>query len=376
MKPFLKLFVDRRPQPRRTVHDILTDLGYSAEEIEQAEADGTAELLVLEGLVLPGPGRLTIGELAGRARVSVDLVHAVWRAMGFADVDDDDRVFTFQDAEMFVRLRLSLEEGLIDPDRALQMTRVLGVSMAQFATAVVDTMEGHSAERRRAADEADELELDDAAPEEDSLAVRTGMLLPLMSDSLDYAFRRHLKNATQRRIALATGLAGDGQVVGFADLVRFTTLARELDERGLGELMDRFDVIANDVVVKHDGRIVKMIGDESMFTVLDPASGARLALELAARVEEDEQLPGLRIGLAYGQVLARDGDLYGPVVNLASRLVQLGAPGSIHVSRELRDEIRYDDEFRCRSAGLRRLKHIGSRRIYRLRPGPLWEPSP
>jgi class 3 adenylate cyclase len=40
----------------------------------------------------------------------------------------------------------------------------------------------------------------------------------------------------------------------------------------------------------------------------------------------------VRVGLASGEVLNRDGDYYGSVVNLAARLVGLAEPGEILLS--------------------------------------------
>ena len=115
-----------------------------------------------------------------------------------------------------------------------------------------------------------------------------------------------------------------------------------------------------------------MIGDAAMFTVVDPAGAAMVALELADEVAAEPRLSGLRIGMASGAALARDGDLYGPVVNLASRLVTIGRAGAINVSQEVRDALAGDRRFALRSLGKRTLRHIGEVRVYRLRPGPDW----
>src|SRR5207253_101049 len=60
-----------------------------------------------------------------------------WRAMGFADVPDDEPVFTDTDIEALVTLRRLIEEGVIDAGVALQLTRVYGQSLARMADAQV-----------------------------------------------------------------------------------------------------------------------------------------------------------------------------------------------------------------------------------------------
>ncbi|MET0160765.1 MAG: adenylate/guanylate cyclase domain-containing protein, partial [Acidimicrobiales bacterium] len=72
--------------------------------------------------------------------------------------------------------------------------------------------------------------------------------------------------------------------------------------------------------------------DEVMFVADDPANGLRIARALAAGLPGAEHLPSVRVGLAAGEVLNRDGDYYGSVVNLAARLVALAEPGEVLVS--------------------------------------------
>ena len=67
----------------------------------------------------------------------------------------------------------------------------------------------------------------------------------------------------------------------------------------------------------------------------------------------------------------RDGDLYGPVVNTASRLVAIGRAGAVNVNQSLRDQLASDRRFALRSLGQRNLRHIGEVRVYRLRAGSM-----
>jgi adenylate cyclase len=334
------------------------------EMIDEAEASGTAELLAIDAVVLPGKAKLTIDELAAKVGVETDVVKALWRALGFVDFEDG-RSFSKQDVAILKSLIALTDDGLIDPGIALQVARVIGMSLANVATAVVDAGAARSVERREAAVGADNV--DDPS----ALAVRAGELLPFMTEVIDYSFRRHLRAAARRRVLLASSPGGETQVIGFADLVRFTELSLHLDDRKLADLVGRFDSLVHDVVVGHDGRIVKMIGDAAMFSVVDPVQGALIALELADAVDQDPILSGLRIGMASGPVLARDGDLYGPVVNTASRLAAIGRAGSVNINQSLRDELTGDQRFVLRSLGQRNLRHIGARV-----PAPAWRHGP
>ena len=338
---------------------MLDGLGIDPETIEEAEETGTAELLAIDGLVLPERGKLTLAELADKVGAEPDAVRVLWRSLGFVEPVEDDPMFTKTDVRILRSLIDLTATGAVRPAVALQLGRVLGQAMAQVATAVVDATEAQAAEAR---------DSDDGT--ESPFAGSAGDILPFLSDAVDYTFRRHLRAAARRRVDLAMLVEGAGQVIGFADLVRFTELSMQLADDELAAVVGRFDDLVHQVVVEHDGRIVKMIGDAAMFTVVDPAQGALVALEMAEAVAAEDTLGSLRIGMAYGPILTRDGDLYGPVVNLASRLVGVGRAGAINVSPELRDAIAGDRQFTLRSLGPRTLKGIGDVRVYRLRRGP------
>jgi adenylate cyclase len=70
--------------------------------------------------------------------------------------------------------------------------------------------------------------------------------------------------------------------------------------------------------------------------------------------------------LAWGPVLARGGDYFGPVVNLASRIVDVARPNTVVVSDELRKAVADDDRFEWKRLPTKRLKGVGSPPLWRL----------
>ena len=124
--------------------------------------------------------------------------------------------------------------------------------------------------------------------------------------------------------------------VGFADMVGFTMLSQHLSDEELAAVVSRFEELAHDTVVALGGRVVKMIGDEAMFVVHTATNAAEIGLSLAEAYAGDELLSDVRVSLAIGPVLVQDGDYYGPVVNLASRLVGVAHPGTVLISDDLR----------------------------------------
>ena len=84
----------------------------------------------------------------------------------------------------------------------------------------------------------------------------------------------------------------------------------------------------------------------------------------------------MRVGLAYGPVLERESDLYGPTVNLASRIMGIAFPGTVVVNEALRKELADDQRYRLRSMRPRYLKDIGAHAPVGARAAALTPPAP
>jgi adenylate cyclase len=295
-----------------------------------------------------GAPRYTRRELAARSGVPAEVAQRFWRAMGFPDVGEDERLFTDTDLAMLTALRLLLEAGLAEADLALQLTRVTGQSLARVADAQVGALAARLAAR----------EPEPASPEE--LLEAQAALLPVLEQFLTYVWRRHLAAAVGRALfGRSSGGAETPLAVGFADLVGFTARSQELDDAELAAMVDRFEALVTECVASEGGRVVKMIGDEAMFVADAPVPALRIAVSLADACHADEVIPDARVGLAWGHAVAHQGDFYGPTVNLASRLVNLARPGAVLVSDEFREALPPAERRRFRPALPHRLKGIG-----------------
>jgi adenylate cyclase len=163
-------------------------------------------------------------------------------------------------------------------------------------------------------------------------------------------WRRHLAAATGRALAAGSDeLSTRLSVVGFADIVGYTTTTRHSDSDALSALLEAFEKDASDTIAAHHGRVVKTVGDEVLFVADSAADAAEIALCLADPGREEQGLPILRVGLAMGQVLSRFGDVYGSVVNLAARLTALARPGTVLVDKELADALQVNEAYQLRS---------------------------
>jgi adenylate cyclase len=339
----------------KTLRALAESVGLDAESIDKAEADGTLGLLVLDAVVVGEQGIYTQDEIVARSGLGDD-ARRFWRALGFPDPDPDDRMFSQIDLEMLQLVDAVVRLDLLDRKVALQMARVIGSSMERIAQSHIDAIEAR-------------IDRDDLALDDDETAVqRAGLLLPTIPRILEYAWRRHLSSAARRRLVRDAMAGGQRTLcVGFADLVGFTALSQQLDDDALVEIVDRFESTAYDVVGGHGGRVVKMIGDEVMFEITDPGQAVEIALDLAAAYHDDDAISDVRVGVASGPVLTREGDLYGPTVNLASRIVSIAFAGSVVVSGELRDALDADDRYSFKALRTRYLKHIGRVQLHSVR---------
>ncbi len=125
------------------------------------------------------------------------------------------------------------------------------------------------------------------------------------------------------------------RTVLFTDIVDSTRLATELGDRRWKELLDRHDRVAQGLVARFGGRLVKQTGDGPLAVFETPGEGIRCAEALRAELASDEI--ALRAGLHAGEVDLRGRDVGGIGVHIASRVMSTAAPGEILVSRTVRD---------------------------------------
>jgi adenylate cyclase len=341
------------PSDLPTLRSMLASYGVGPEEIAEAERNGTLGYLAIEHLVFPDPAVYDLESLADVTGMPAHQIVQLWRSLGFPDPVGGERIFTETDADMLAQVAGLMQDGLLEPDLTLQMSRVIGSSLARVAVSMIDA-----------------LGLDEAHdPEDGDFAVAAGTLMPTMPRIMDYVWRRHLQAAARRSAARESqdDVPSNHKAVGFADLVGFTALSQQVDEHVLAAVVDRFESIAYDTVVKLGGRVVKMIGDEVMFVVDEVRPAVEIAVTLAQAYSQDEELSEVRVGLAFGPVLEREADYYGPTVNLASRIVGIAFPGSVVCSDDVHAALEDDSSFSWRSLKQRRLKDIGKVSLWSVR---------
>jgi len=320
-----------------------------------AGADGASETArVLLPFLGDDEARFGLDDVARISGLDQELLRDFWRALGFPDPRPGERLFTEADVEMLSGVIALVADGSVESDVARQFARVIGSSVDRIAAAQIDAW-------LRTAPSAPFGSIDDVERARRSLEVAA--IIPRI---LELVWRRRLRDEARRRLDrdVDSGLV---ECVGFADLVGFTAQTQQLDTVQLADVVSRFEAIAYDVIPSFGGRVVKTIGDEVMFVVADTVAGCRIALELARRYRVDEELSDVRVGLAMGPVLERDGDIFGHTVNLASRIVSVAFPGSVVISESTYERVAALEDFTFTPLHMHFLKGIGRVPLWRLR---------
>lgn len=332
---------------------LLRSLGVPSAEIRQAEDDGLLALLAIDRLALLQDLRHDIAAACERTGLPEEELRHIWRSLGFPDPKPGEPIFSDVDLGNLSAVADLMHSGVVTPEVTYGMTRVIGSSMARVASALVDAVNAQA--------EASRSEGGSSEPPEvlESVTNRAEGFLPLFPAVLEQVWRRHLQAAARRRLVRSDAEDGPGLIVGFADLVGFTALAQQVTDEELAEVVDQFEHLAYDVVVAGGGRVVKMIGDEVMFVVDDPVCAAEIALGLADASHDAAELSDVRVGLAIGSVVEREGDVFGVTVNLAARATSIAYPGTVVVSPHLREALEDNPQFAFKSMRARNLKNIG-----------------
>lgn len=283
----------------------------------EADRQGRLQTMLLDRELVPGPLTLTFGEAAEKAGIDLRQAVRARQAVGLPVVDPAERAYGRVDVEMLRAYKVAAD--LFGEEVALELARVIGSSLNRLAEAEVSAFLRNVA-APMAAHEVSELAIAETAAD----VAKT--MIPQVNRLIDPLHRRHLQFAVRRFTASAEELASAPTVdlgVGFADLVGFTGLTQQLSTEELSTAIAEFEARSAEIVTRAGGRLVKLIGDEVMYVTDSPAALVQATVELLEAFSGRDGLPPLRAGLGWGPVLARDGDYFGPVVNLASRAAKL-----------------------------------------------------
>lgn len=307
-------------QPRRSgITDVHGNLG-GATQIESRTLD------LYEKLLLGGKPSLTALDLADRSGLPDEMVREYLLAMGFTPEPANDVRFTELDlaaleswAQAIARSNLSLES-------AASLTRAQSHLTDRLVLWELEALV-EDAERR--------LGLDDTSARVVVIDELENLLEPLERQMV-YSWRRQMYSLVERITREVGTRSRDHskkrfplrRTLGFVDMVSYTSESSQMGE-DMVDLVERFEYICRSTVTAAGGRVVKMIGDSVMFIADDLEIGLRVVTDLMDTLHATQDMLQVRAAIVDGDVFSRSGDVFGPPVNLAARLVDEAPVGGI-----------------------------------------------
>ncbi|HEY1650241.1 MAG TPA: hypothetical protein VGG09_00010 [Acidimicrobiales bacterium] len=347
---------DPNADERRALLEFLSARGATIEQMVEAHRQGSLPA-VASDIAVRGDDRLVpVKEVADRSGISIERVLRVLLSAGLP-AEADTEV-----SEHVIDLLTAFQTGseLMGDEAILAFTRVLGAAAIQIAEAAVALFYaelGPGAERE-GQDELTRAKLAEAA----TLAFTAvpDVLAQMVMDQFERALRRAVtvrgswepetgsgpgssSDTTEEVRAVTHDATTELVALGFVDLVGSTAWAEGLNLRDQSLALSRFESAAWSSAVLRGGRVVKMIGDAVFFSAPSADAACRIGIESIHAAAEDEVLPPARGAVGLGQATPREGDYFGPLVNLLARLVKAGAPGQLVVTEPTAAALAPDD---------------------------------
>lgn len=167
------------------------------------------------------------------------------------------------------------------------------------------------------------------------------------------------------------------------DVAGYSRLMSQDEEGTLRRLKAHLGELVEPRIAQHRGRIVKRTGDGLLVDFPSAVEAVRCAVAIqSGMAERNRALPAdrqiaFRMGINLGDVIIDGGDIYGDGVNIAARLEGIAEPGSVYLSRAVRDFVRDKPEIALQDLGERSLKNIAKPvRVFRIAAPGQAAPSP
>jgi len=142
--------------------------------------------------------------------------------------------------------------------------------------------------------------------------------------------------------------------VMFTDLKGSTSIAENAGDLAVRTLLKHHNDIVLPLIKEHNGNLVKTMGDGTMSYFDSPQDALRAASKIHADIDEfnlSKKIPQLiliRIGMHTGKGIVEENDIFGDVVNVASRFESSSSPGEIYLSEETYNSLTDKEEIYCR----------------------------
>lgn len=162
------------------------------------------------------------------------------------------------------------------------------------------------------------------------------------------------------------GQARQLAAIMFTDIVGYTALMGK-DEQKAFDLLRKNREIHKPVIEEFNGRLIKELGDGIMaiFPTVSDAVLAAIRIQQSCKAANEFQL---RIGIHQGEIVIEDNDVFGDAVNIASRIQNAAAPGTVYISEVVCHNVANRNDIETGFVKIENLKNVKEPvRIYQVR---------
>src|SRR5262249_43088361 len=148
-----------------------------------------------------------------------------------------------------------------------------------------------------------------------------------------------------------------------ADIVGYSKLVAEDEEETVRRLVI-WRTAFDELTTRYGGRIVNTVGDALLAEFPSSVDAGRCAMDVhesiraGNRAYRASRQMNFRIGITVGDVLDRDGQLFGDGVNIAARLEGLAPAGGICVSRTVYEQVANKLSVKLEDIGRQQVKNL------------------
>jgi adenylate cyclase len=274
--------------------------------------------------------------------IPLELLLVIREAVGLAQADGDDQVRE-DELQVVPLIRQQLSMGF-DPVVVERMLRVYGDALRRITETEADWWRTQFTQPSLASgmDMTEFLQTGaELGGEITSLGERA--MLAIYHANQEHTWNENLFEEVEEaldRAGLRSKIA-TSPAICFLDITGYTRLTEERGDQAAADLAARLAPLVQRPAERHEGKVVKWLGDGVMFHFRDSRGGVLAALEMLDAVA-DAGLPPAHIGLDSGPVVFQGGDYFGRTVNIAARIGEQAAPGQVLVTQEIVDRVASD----------------------------------
>ncbi|MEP7107970.1 MAG: adenylate/guanylate cyclase domain-containing protein [Ferruginibacter sp.] len=142
----------------------------------------------------------------------------------------------------------------------------------------------------------------------------------------------------------------------FTDIVGYTAMMQQHESLALIKL-NRYKEALKLKVEEFQGEIIQYFGDGGLVIFNNSKDAVNCAAALQEDFQEEPQVP-VRIGIHLGDIIYKEGNIFGDCVNITSRIESMGIPGAVLISESVQQQIKNKPEFKLTSLGNFEFKNV------------------